>query len=68
MRYSYKGTYGYGIDQDELPETDDLSIVDVKFEQLSDDLVPRDRTLRADDDVVGERCELRICQRCRDSL
>ena len=37
-RYSYKGTYGYGIDQDELPETNDIYVVDVKFEQLSDDV------------------------------
>ena len=37
-RYSYKGTYGYGVDVDGLPETDDVSVVDVKFEQLSDDV------------------------------
>ena len=37
-RYAYKGTYGYGIDQDGLPETDDLLVVDQKFEQVSDDL------------------------------
>jgi len=38
MRYSYKGTYGYGIDQDDLPETNDLHVVDLKFEQLEEDL------------------------------
>jgi len=36
-RYDYKGTYGYGTDLDGVPETDDLSVVDVKFEQLSED-------------------------------
>jgi Tol biopolymer transport system component len=37
-RYSYKGTYGFGTDLDGLPETDDLLIVDSKFEQVSDDV------------------------------
>lgn len=37
-RYAYKGTYGFGLDQDDLPETDDLLVTDVKFEQVSDDL------------------------------
>lgn len=37
-RYSYKGNYGYGDDIDGNPETDDLRIVDVKFEQLSEDV------------------------------
>ncbi|MFT7520182.1 MAG: hypothetical protein ACI9MC_002327, partial [Kiritimatiellia bacterium] len=38
-RYAYKGNYGYGIDEDGLGSTtDDLRVVDVKFEQVSDDL------------------------------
>ena len=37
-RYSYKGDYGYGMDMDENPATDDLRIVDVKFEQLAEDV------------------------------
>ena len=37
-RYSYKGNYGYGDDLDGNPETDDLRVVDVKFEQLSEDI------------------------------
>ncbi len=37
-RYSYKGTYGYGTDLDSLPETNDLFVVDSKFEQVSDDI------------------------------
>ena len=36
-RYAYKGTYGYGEDLDGDPSTDDLRIVDVKFEQLAED-------------------------------
>jgi hypothetical protein len=38
-RYSYKGHYGYGQDEDGLAQTsDDTTVVDVKFEQASDDL------------------------------
>ncbi len=38
-RYAYKGHYGYGEDADGLPETtDDQTVVDLKFEQASDDL------------------------------
>jgi hypothetical protein len=37
-RYSYKGNYGYGDDIDGNPETDDLRVVDVKFEQLGEDI------------------------------
>ena len=37
-RYAYKGDYGYGDDIDGNPNTDDLRIVDVKFEQLADDV------------------------------
>ena len=36
-RYAYKGNYGYGIDEDGDPATDDLRVVDVKFEQLAQD-------------------------------
>lgn len=38
MRYSYKGHYGYGEDADGLAATDDLTVVDLKFEQVSDDV------------------------------
>ena len=39
MRYTYKGTYGYGVDYDGVVETtDDITVVDVKFEQASDDV------------------------------
>jgi len=39
MRYSYKGTYGYGLDTDGVVETtDDITVVDLKFEQVSDDI------------------------------
>ena len=37
-RYSYKGNYGYGEDEDGNPLTNDLRIVDVKFEQLAEDV------------------------------
>ena len=37
-RYAYKGDYGYGDDIDGNPNTDDLRVVDVKFEQISDDI------------------------------
>jgi len=38
-RYAYKGHYGYGEDEDGRPETtEDLTVVDVKFEQSSDDV------------------------------
>ncbi|MCB9676714.1 MAG: PD40 domain-containing protein [Alphaproteobacteria bacterium] len=37
-RYQYKGTYGYGNDLDGVPETDDVTVVDLKFEQVSDDV------------------------------
>ena len=37
-RYTYKGDYGYGDDIDGNPDTNDLRIVDVKFEQLSEDI------------------------------
>ena len=36
-RYAYKGTYGYGEDQDGDPATNDLRVVDVKFAQLAED-------------------------------
>jgi hypothetical protein len=37
MRYTYKGTYGYGVDEDGLPDTrDDIRVVDLKFEQAAD--------------------------------
>ncbi len=39
MRYTYKGTYGYGVDEDGVVETtDDITVVDLKFEQASDDV------------------------------
>ena len=38
MRYSYKGHYGYGEDLDGLAETPEMSVVDLKFEQASDDV------------------------------
>ncbi|MDP6931797.1 MAG: hypothetical protein QGG40_02730, partial [Myxococcota bacterium] len=39
MRYTYKGTYGYGVDEDEVAGTkDDVRVVDLKFEQASDDI------------------------------
>ncbi|MEC9390165.1 MAG: hypothetical protein VX944_08835 [Myxococcota bacterium] len=38
MRYSYKGHYGYGEDADGLASTSEMSVVDLKFEQVSDDL------------------------------
>ncbi|MFH1465593.1 MAG: hypothetical protein ABIO70_14495 [Pseudomonadota bacterium] len=39
MRYTYKGTYGYGVDEDGVVETtDDVTVVDLKFEQASDDV------------------------------
>lgn len=38
MRYSYKGHYGYGEDADGIASTPDMSVVDVKFEQVSDDV------------------------------
>ncbi len=38
MRYSYKGHYGYGSDIDGIPETPELAVVDLKFEQASDDV------------------------------
>ncbi len=39
MRYTYKGTYGYGLDEDGVVETtDDITVVDLKFEQASDDI------------------------------
>jgi len=38
-RYSYKGTYGYGEDADGLATTtNDQTVVDVKSEQVSDDV------------------------------
>ena len=37
MRYSYKGHYGYGTDEDGIPETPEMTVVDLKFEQASDD-------------------------------
>ena len=38
MRYSYKGTYGYGLDDDGVVETtDDVTVVDLT-EQVSDDI------------------------------
>jgi len=37
-RYQYKGTYGFGNDVDGVAATDDVTVVDVKFEQASDDL------------------------------
>ncbi|MCA9567115.1 MAG: PD40 domain-containing protein [Myxococcales bacterium] len=37
-RYAYKGAYGYGTDLDGVAATtDDISVVDVKFEQVSTD-------------------------------
>ena len=38
MRYSYKGHYGYGEDADGLAATPEMTVVDLKFEQVSDDL------------------------------
>jgi hypothetical protein len=39
MRYTYKGTYGYGVDEDGLAATtEDITVVDLKFEQASDDV------------------------------
>lgn len=37
-RYIYKGHYGYGVDNDGIAATDDITVVDVKFEQMADDL------------------------------
>ncbi len=37
-RYTYKGTYGYAVDEDGVASTmNDRTIVDLKFEQASDD-------------------------------
>ena len=38
MRYTYKGHYGYGQDRDGLAATPEMTVVDVKFEQASDDV------------------------------
>jgi hypothetical protein len=38
MRYTYKGHYGYGEDTDGLGETPEMTVVDLKFEQASDDV------------------------------
>jgi hypothetical protein len=36
VRYSYKGNYGYGEDADGLAATPEMTVVDLKFEQVSD--------------------------------
>ena len=38
VRYSYKGHYGYGEDADGLASTPEMTVVDLKFEQVSDEV------------------------------
>jgi hypothetical protein len=38
MRYTYKGHYGYGQDEDGLAATTEMTVVDLKFEQAQDDV------------------------------